>query len=104
MESNRLLYLGAVLSVALAALATISGPLVIRITIDSVIGDQPLTAPFFIQSFVQKIGQRFWVPGIVLIAITIFRGLFIFLRGRLAAQASESIAKNIRDRVYDHIQ
>ncbi|NMB00343.1 MAG: ABC transporter ATP-binding protein [Firmicutes bacterium] len=104
MENNRLIYLGAILSVALAALATITGPLVIRITIDSVIGDEPLAAPLLIRNFVEGIGQRFWVPGIVLIVITTFRGLFMFLRGRLAAQASESIAKNIRDRVYDHIQ
>ena len=104
MEHNRLLYLGAILSVALAALATISGPLVIRITIDSVIGDQPVAAPPLIRHFVEGIGQRFWVPGIVLIVITAFRGLFMFLRGRLAAQASEGIAKNIRDRAYDHIQ
>ena len=40
MANNRLLYLGAILSVALAALANISGPLVIRITIDSIIGDE----------------------------------------------------------------
>lgn len=104
MSNNRLLYLGAILSVALAALASISGPLVIRITIDSVIGDAPVAAPPLIRSFVEGIGQRFWVPGIVLIVITTFRGLFMFLRGRLSAQASESIAKNIRDRIYDHIQ
>lgn len=104
MASNRLLYLGAILSVALAALANISGPLVIRITIDSIIGDEPVAAPPLIRSFVENIGQRFWVPGIVLIAITVFRGLFMFLRGRLSAQASENIAKNLRDRIYDHIQ
>lgn len=28
----------------------------------------------------------------------------MFLRGRLSAQASETIAKNIRDRIFDHIQ
>ena len=104
MENNRLVYLGAILSVALAALATISGPLVIRITIDSIIGDEPFAAPLLIRNFLEGIGQRFWVPGIVLIVITTFRGLFMFLRGRLSAQASENIAKNIRDRVYDHIQ
>ncbi|HHW72322.1 MAG TPA: ABC transporter ATP-binding protein [Firmicutes bacterium] len=104
MANNRLLYLGAILSVALAALANISGPLVIRITIDSIIGDEPVAAPPLIRSFVENIGQRFWVPGIVLIAITVFRGLFMFLRGRLSAQASENIAKNLRDRIYDHIQ
>lgn len=104
MAHNRLLYLGAILSVALAALASISGPLVIRITIDSVIGSEPVAAPPLIRSFVESIGQRFWVPGIVLIVITAFRGLFMFFRGWLAARASENIAKNIRDRIYDHIQ
>lgn len=108
MKNNRLLYLGAILSVGLATLATISGPLVIRITIDSIIGDEPLSAPLLIRPFVEKIRQAqypaLWVPGIVLVFITMFRGLFIFLRGRLSAQASENIAKTIRDRVYDHLQ
>ena len=76
MANNRLLYLGAILSVALAALASVSGPVVIRITIDSGIGDQPVSAPPLIRSFVASIGQRFWVPGIVVIGITAFRGLF----------------------------
>src|SRR5690606_19030657 len=104
MANNRLLYLGAILSVALAALASVSGPLVIRITIDSVIGDQPVAAPPLIRSFVESIGQRFWVPGIVLIGITACRGLFRCVRGRLSAHASATIAKNIRDRIFDHIQ
>ncbi len=104
MANNRLLYLGAILSVGLASLAAISAPLVIRITIDNVIGDEPLVAPLLVRSFVENIGQALWVPGIVLIVITTFRGLFLFLRGRLSAQASENIAKNIRDRIYNHIQ
>ena len=104
MKKNRLLYLGAILSVGLASLATISAPLVIRVTIDNIIGDEPLSAPLLIRNFVENIDQRLWVPGIVLIVITTFRGIFMFLRGRLSAQASENIAQNIRDRVYDHIQ
>lgn len=104
MENNRLLYLGAILSVALASLTSVSAPLVIRITIDNIIGGEPLEAPLLIRNFVENIGHAFWVPGIVLIIITLFRGLFMFLRGRLAAQASEGVAKNMRDRVYDHIQ
>ena len=104
MAHNRLLYLGAILSVALASLARISTPLVIRITIDNIIGGQPLAAPLLIRSFVENIGQALWVPGIVLVVITALRGLFMFLRSRLAAEVSENIAKNLRDRVYDHIQ
>lgn len=109
MDGNRMTYLGAILSVGLAALFTILGPLVIRITIDSIIGNQPLTAPFpllnFIEGYdVQQFRQTLWVPGMLLIAITILRGLFMFLRGKLSAQASESIARKMRDRLYNHLQ
>ena len=104
MKNNRLLYLGALLSVGLASLAAVTGPVVIRITIDSIIGNEPLAAPLLIRTFVENIGQAFWIPGIVLVVITTFRGFFMFLRGRLASQASENIAKNIRDRIYNHIQ
>ena len=44
MDGNKLTYLGAILSVGLAALFTMLGPLVIRVTIDSIIGGQPVTA------------------------------------------------------------
>lgn len=110
MTGSRLLYLGAILSVGLATLFTILGPLVIRATIDSIIGDQPLTAPFLIRQFLDRFGgvkslkHTLWVPGILLITITMFRGLFLFLKGKLAAQASEGIAKNLRERIYDHLQ
>lgn len=82
----------------------------IRVTIDSIIGDEPLSAPFLIRLLGDKAGslqslrQALWVPGIVLIASTAFRGLFVFLRGRLAAQASENIAKSMREKIYDHLQ
>ena len=109
MHGNRLTYLGAILSVGMAALFTIMGPLVIRITIDSIIGDQPMTAPFPILSFmegydVRPLRQALWIPGMLLITITLLRGIFIFLRGRLSAQASETTARKLRDRLYDHLQ
>lgn len=104
MNGNRLIYLGAILCVGLATLTTISGPLVISFTIDSIIGNEPLTAPLLIRPFVEKIGTDLWVPGIMLVLITTFRGLFIFLRGKLTAVASENIAKGIRDQIYNHLQ
>ena len=39
-----------------------------------------------------------------LIVLTVIRGVFLFLRGKLASRAAENIAKNIRVRLYDHIQ
>lgn len=110
MKGYRFLYIAAILSVGAATLFTIAGPLVIRITIDSIIGSQPLEAPVFVHRAVESWGgldtlaKRLWIPGAVIIGLTLLRGLFLFLRGRWAAIAAESIAKGVRERLYDHIQ
>ncbi|WIV13425.1 ABC transporter ATP-binding protein [Proteiniborus sp. MB09-C3] len=110
MKGNKLLYVGAILSVALATAFTLAGPLVISFSIDSVIGDNPMELPIWIEKAVNSIGgrdtlvQNLWICSIALIVLTMGRGLFIYLRGKWSAIASESIAKNIREEVYDHLQ
>lgn len=110
MNGFKLLYMSAIISVGLATLFTTLGPLVVRITIDSIIGDQPLTVPPWIDDWISRLGgvealaNHLWAPGVLLIAITILRGLFLFLKGRWAAQASEGIATTLREKLYDHLQ
>ncbi len=110
MKGYRFLYIAAITSVAAATLFTTAAPLVIRVTIDSIIGSQPLEAPEFVQRAIESVGgtdalrQRLWIPGIIIIGLTLLRGLFLFLRGRWAAIAAESIAENVRERLYDHLQ
>ncbi len=110
MKGNKLLYVGAILSVALATAFTLAGPLVISFTIDSVIGNEPMEVPIWIKNIIDLVGgketlaQNLWLCSFALIVLTIGRGLFIFLRGKWSAVASESIAKNIRENVYDHLQ
>ncbi len=110
MKGNRLLYIGAILSVALATIFTLAGPLVISFTIDSVIGNEPMTLPIWISNIVDSLGgkstlvQNLWICSIVLVFLTIGRGIFTYLRGKWSAVASESIAKNLREKVYDHLQ
>lgn len=110
MKGNKLLYLGAILSVAFATAFTLAGPLVISFSIDSVIGNKSMDLPIWIEKVVNSIGgrntlvQNLWICSIVLIVLTMGRGLFIYLRGKWSAIASESIAKNIREEIYDHLQ
>ncbi len=110
MKGNKLLYIGAILSVALATAFTLAGPLVISFTIDSVIGNKPMDVPIWIKNIINSIGgkntlvQNLWICSLALIILTIGRGLFTYLRGKWSAVASESIAKNIREEVYDHLQ
>lgn len=110
MKGNKLLYVGAILSVALATGFTLAGPLVIRFSIDSVIGDIPMELPIWIDKIITSLGgksilvQNLWLCSIALVILTSGRGLFTFLKGKWSAVASESIAKNIREEVYDHLQ
>lgn len=110
MKGNKLLYIGAILSVGMATLFTTAGPLIIRLTIDSIIGNEPLTAPRWVLSGIESIGgktvlaQNLWACSIVILLLTIGRGLFLYFKGKWSAVASESIAKNMKEALYDHIQ
>lgn len=110
MHGNRMLYVGAIISVAIASFFSIIGPLVLRATIDSIIGDKPLNLPGWLLPLFIKLGGRdvlrynLWIAGFILVMLTLFRGLFLFLKGRWSAVAAESIAKNIRESLYDHLQ
>lgn len=48
MRGRRLLYITAILSTALAALFSLVNPIVLQISIDSIIGDKPLNIPVFL--------------------------------------------------------
>lgn len=48
--------------------------------------------------------DQLWVPAVVMVMLTIAAGVFSYLKGRFAAQASDGIARKLKDRLYDHLQ
>ena len=110
MEGSRLLYIGAVLSIALAALFTLASPLVIKVTVDSIIGDKALDAPFWIEYLINIAGGKsvlvksIWMCGALFVILNAMRGIFLFIKGKWSAVAAESIAKKMREKLYDHLQ
>lgn len=100
----------AILSVGAATFLAMLVPMVTSITIDSIIGNKPVSAPGAVVNFVAYLGGRsvlsrnLWICSLCLIFITAVRGIFLYLRGRLSAKASENIARDIRVRLYDHLQ
>jgi len=110
MKGNILKYVGAVAAILLAVIASLIVPLVTRTTIDSIIGINPIDTGNFIGSFFLKAGTReellnmLWLPGLLVIGLTVARGIFLYYKGKWSAEASETIAKNLRDRLYDHLQ
>lgn len=110
MRGNRLLYFGSIIFVGLATLLSLVSPLIMRFTLDNVIYGKSMELPAFLDRIVVGFGgidglrRNLWICGLALLAITIVNGVFQFIKGRWSAAASESIAKQLRDDLYDHIQ
>jgi len=109
LKGNRLTYLGALLAVMGNVVLATAVPMVIRVTLDSILGDLPLELPDFLIRQIGRIGgvdfirQNLWVLLIVLIGLTLVQGLMQFTRAKLASITGESSAKRMRDRVYLHV-
>ncbi|MCT4663037.1 MAG: ABC transporter ATP-binding protein/permease [Tissierellales bacterium] len=109
LKRNKLRYLLAMGAVALATLFSMINPLIIRTTIDSILLDKPLESGI-ITDVINYIGgidflyDNLWIIGFIIIFFTAIRGFFMYYKGKLAAQASEDSARQMREALYDHLQ
>ena len=103
------LYGSAIIFTLLSQIIVALQPQLIKITIDSVIGNDPLT-----NTLIAKVISFSKLPlkgaaGLLSMAGFVFvfallRGLCSFLRINLASAATERSVKNLRNRLYNHIQ
>ncbi|MDP8269024.1 MAG: ABC transporter ATP-binding protein [Candidatus Tenebribacter davisii] len=114
MKGNRSLYVFSILAVGAAIFLRFAWPMVLRVTIDSIIGNKPIETSGWMQPLITKmleilggksvLEKSLWMCSSILILLTLSRGIFLFFKGKWSAVASESIAQKIRDDVYDHLQ
>ncbi len=111
LKGHLLKYIGSIVAMAFSVCVSLLTPLVLAETIDAVIGaKRPLQLPGPILNWVDSMGGReflvrnLWLMAGSLLALYLLGGLFQYLRGRWSAEASEDIAKALRDRLYDHLQ
>lgn len=103
------IYIFAIISVLLMSVFSALSPLIIRFTVDSVIGREPADLPFALNSAVERMGgmefirTNLWVIFAAIVAITLLQGGFMYLKGKLSAVAAQASSKRMRDRLYDHL-
>ncbi len=109
-KGQRVKYLLAILAMAITNACMFSAPIVGGHAIDVITlkdfeyADQfLLSLGLFLFGEVSFIGYL-WIAAGVGLFITAFGGLFLYARGRLAALASESIAKGVREKLYEKLQ
>ncbi|MDR3145331.1 MAG: ABC transporter ATP-binding protein/permease [Treponema sp.] len=85
-------------------------PQIIRYTIDSVIGSEPLDAPAFVRRIAGALGgiaflrRNLWVCAILTLAAALCSGLFNAVRRYTGIEIGETIAWRLRNNLYGHIQ
>ena len=108
MGKNRKYYLLACLFSFITMSIALTPTLIIGFTVDHVlIGYPAAPAVDFILNLLggaAYLAENLWVPFVILVGLTAIRSTFSYFNGRLNAIASENIAKELRDRVYDHLQ
>ncbi|MCL2573103.1 MAG: ABC transporter ATP-binding protein/permease [Defluviitaleaceae bacterium] len=93
-----------------SALSNMAAPLVTRIAIDNVLGDEPLSPHFLVMWLVNLLGgleawqENIWLAAIAFATFQFFIAIFVFGRQRSMALGGENIAKRMKDKLYNHIQ
>ncbi|MDR0819619.1 MAG: ABC transporter ATP-binding protein/permease [Oscillospiraceae bacterium] len=92
-------------------LVSFVSPLVMSVTIDTILGGLPLDVPVYFEWYARLITERgtvtgFQLPmmGLTMVALTLVTGLMQFIRAWANNSASEGVVKRLRDRVYAHVQ
>ena len=109
MKGYKLIYILAMFSILISQIFTTISPLILRTTIDNILGDEIIDNTI-VKSIVSILGgkdflrERIWIIGLVVIVFAVFRGIFLYFKNTLASKSAENTTKRIRDNLYDHIQ
>lgn len=110
LDRERTRYGAAIAALVIASCFLYLAPLVPQVVIDEVLLDGPEGGGGLSSSVIswlggaEYVGGNLWLPAVILVALTLCAGFFTYLRGRWSAQASESIVRRLRERLYMHLQ
>ena len=104
---------GRLLAIALVVMIytvlNLISPLIFSFYIDSVLGSEPVTNPLFLflidlAGSAEVLRNNLWTGFVLILSVYCFVCLFQYLRGRLNAVVGETVTRNIRNELYDHLQ
>jgi len=108
-RGQRLRYSGAFASMVLASLLMFGAPLIGGYAID-VLAQNDLSVGLpvinqLVDYLLPEVSSTayLWMSTALIIILTALAGIFLYLRGRLSAIASEGLIKDLRERLYHHL-
>ncbi len=110
MKGIRLKYLLAIIAIGLASFFQFLAPLVMKVTIDSIIGGEAIQLPLGVGKWLESrlnmpwLVYNLWLAGSAYVLLRLLTNIFMYLRGRWSAYCSEELARRLRNKLFDHIQ
>ena len=99
LKGQRLRYVAAICAMFVGMLVLAGRPVVFKVAIDQMIEGQHVEG-----FWARWLDESLPLAALAVIAITTFSGIFMYLKGRWAGIASEAVARDLRNDLYDHIQ
>jgi len=99
----------ATLAALFAAGFLLMKPLVIKFVIDYIFAGDPSYDSIFVR-FADMLGgiphlqQNIWIVAMIVVLISVFQGVAIFVRASVSTRAAENISEKQKNDLYDHIQ
>lgn len=100
-EGFRILYSIAILAIALECSVSLLYPVILKYSIDNIIGKEVTTNYKILEKL---IGDNLLKAGLIMFLFTIISGISLFIKGKFSAKVSESVAKNLKDKLFTHLQ
>ena len=111
LRGSRLLFLASMLASALAALADMLAPQIVRVAVDNVLGSASTeTLPAFAVRLIERAGgvavlrQQIWILALAVAAVVVVKAAAQYGYEVSKTAASETLVKTMRDSLFSHIE
>ena len=110
LKGSGLYFVICILAGTMLTLCELVIPQIIRVTVDSIIGNQPVDLPGWGLRIMGALGgvdslrARMWAVALALAAIGLLSAVFRYLSGLFNGKAGETLVKTTRDLLYHRIQ
>lgn len=107
---HRVRYAAAILAMGISHVFLFGVPLVSRSAIDGLVSSEGFHAGSRTGAFILRLAGSpevravLTTSALLIVGLTVLGGAFLYLRGRWAAEASEAIVRDLRNRVFAHLE
>ncbi|HHX52262.1 MAG TPA: ABC transporter ATP-binding protein [Erysipelothrix sp.] len=97
------------ITTAIVVFTGLINPIILSFVLDNVVQNEPVTNPilsFVVEKFggIQSFRSNLWLAGVLVLIFASIAAVAQFIRGKSNGITSETVARNLRNQLYDHLQ